>query len=302
MKKLGALLAAIAIILVSASSAFAAGVEITGINPKDGSTGNQPTNVAVKLKFSEDMRGNAEADAANMSKITISGPDAEGNAKSIPFKIVHSDKYPNELWLVLEENLAQNTEYSITVEPGIVAASGERTTGSLATTFKTRNTSTDSTISMVLMFVMIAFMIFMTQRDAKKQMAETDVNYALAAAQKLNPYKIAKQKGISIEEAQAYCEKERAKAQKAVDKANAEKAKAAAAKEAEMAAAAARIEAELAAAHDASVYKVKRPRSVKEAGGKIPKAVRNRAKAREEAEKEAEKRRVQNSKGKKSKK
>ena len=64
----------------------------------------------------------------------------------------------------------------------------------------------------------------------------------------------------------------------------------------------ARIEAELAAAHDASVYKVKGPRSVKAAGGTIPRSVRNRAKAREEAERAAEKQRAQNAKGKKSKK
>jgi len=302
MKKLGALLAAIAIIMVSMVSAFAADVEITGVNPKDGSTGNQPTNFAVKLKFSEDMRGGTEADAANKEKITISGPDAEGNEKKYDFTVVHSDKHPNELWLVLTSDLIANTEYTITVEPGIVSAAGNLTSESRTTTFKTRNTKTDSYISMALMVVMIAVMMFMTQREGKKQMAETDANYALAAAKKLNPYKIAKQKGISIEEAQAYCDKERAKAQKAVDKLNAERAKAEAAKQAEMDAAAARIEAELAAAHDASVYKVKRRASVKEAGGKLPKAVRNRARDKEEAEKEAEKRRAQNSKGKKSKK
>ena len=302
MKKLCALLAAIAVILISAVSAFAGDVEITGISPKDGSTGNQPTNVAVKLKFSEDMNGGEEADAVNKGKITISGPDADGNIQTIDFTIVHSDKYPKEIWLVLTSNLVQNTEYTINVDSGIISAAGNRTTESKTTTFKTRNTSTDSVISMIMMVAMFGFMIFMTQRENKKQMAETDAYYALAAAKKLNPYKVAKQKGISIEAAQAYCEKEKARAQKAVDKANAEKAKAAAAKQAELDAAAARIEAELAAAHAASVYKVKGPKSVKAAGGRIPRSVRNRAKAREEAEREAEKRRAQNAKGKKSKK
>ena len=302
MKKLGALLAAIAIILVSAVSVFAGDVEITGISPKDGSKGNQPTNVAVKLKFSEDMRGGEEADAANKSKITISGPDADGNEKEFDFTLVHSDKYPNEIWIVLTDNLVSNSEYTIKADSGIVSSAGNHTASSMTTTFRTRNTKTDSYISMVMMVAMFGAMIFFTQRETKKQAAETDVNYALAAAKKLNPYKIAKQKGISVEAAQAYCEKERAKAQKAVDKANAEKAKAAAAKQAELDAAAARIEAELAAAHAASVYKVKGPKSVKAAGGKIPKSVRNRSKAKEEAEKEAEKRRAQNAKGKKSKK
>ena len=299
MKRITAILAAvIMIVALCAVPAFAAGVEITGVTPKDGTKGRQPTNMAIKLKFSEDMTGTEITDANNKNKITIA--DAEGN--TFDFTIAHNAKYPNELWLVINGNLEADSEYTVTVAPGITSSSGNTTTQELVTTFKTRNTKTDNTISTVMLFVMMGLMFFMTTRDAKKQMASNDANIALAEAKKLNPYKIAKQKKISLEEAQAYCDKERAKAQKAVDKQNAERAKAEAAKQAELDAAQARIEAELEAARRATVYSVKRPASVKAHGGIIPKAVKNRKKAREEAEKAAEKRRAENAKGKKSKK
>ena len=298
MKKLAAIIAALVLILASTVCACAADLSIVKVTPKDGATGKQPTNMAVKIKFSENMNGGDELDEANKGKIIIS--DAEGNP--VEYVIAHHDKYQDELWLVVSGELEQNSEYKVEIQPGIRSASGSVTAESKTTTFKTRNVKTDGIISTVLMFAMFGLMFFFSSRDNKKKAAETDVNVALEVAKKLNPYKIAKQKGISLEEAVAYCEKEKAKAQKAVDKANAEKAKAAAAREAEMAAAEARIEAELAAAHDASVYKVKGPRSVKEAGGKIPRSVRNRSKAKEEAARAAEKQRAQNAKGKKSKK
>ena len=299
MKRFTAILAAaVLVICLAVVPAFAAGLEITGVTPKDGAKGRQPANMAVKLKFSEDMVGDESKDAINTGKITIS--NAEG--KTYAFTIAHSDKYPNELWIVLNDTLESDTEYTVNVDSGIVSTSGNTTTETFTTTFKTRNVKTDSTISMVLMLGMIALMIFMTQRDTKAQMSKTDPNVALAEAKKLNPYKIAKQKKISLEEAKAYCEKERAKAQKAVDKANAERAKAEAAKQAELEAAAARIEAEMAAAHKASVYSVKAPASVKAHGGTIPRSVRNRSKAKEEAERQAAKQREQNAKGRKSKK
>ena len=299
MKRITAILAAIVLIIAMAVvPASAAGLEITNITPKDGTKGRQPSNMAIKIRFSEDMTGNETIDAANKSKVTISDPDG----KIFDFTIAHSAKYPNELWLVINGTLDSDTEYTVKIEAGIMATSGSTTSEGKTLTFRTRNVKTDSTISMVLMFVMMGLMMFMSTREMKKSMSETDVNYALAQAKKLNPYKIAKQKKISLEEATAYVEKERAKAQKAVDKANAERAKAEKAKQAELDAAQARIEKELEEARRASIYSVKRRASVKAAGGTIPRYVRDRKKAKEEAEKAAEKRRQENSKGKKSKK
>ena len=299
MKRFSAILAAVVLIIALAVvPASAAGLEITNVTPKDGATGKQPANMAIKIRFSEDMTGNETIDAANKGKVTISDPEG----KTFDFTIAHSEKYPNELWLVINGSLDSDTMYTVKIDAGIMSTSGSTTSEGRTLTFKTRNVKTDSTISMVMMFGMMGLMMFMSSREMKKSMSESDVNYALAQAKKLNPYKIAKQKNISIEEATAYVEKERAKAQKAVDKANAERAKAEAAKQAELEAAQARIEKELEEARRASIYSVKRRASVKEAGGTIPRYVRDRKKAKEEAAKAAEKRRQENSKGKKSKK
>ena len=165
MKRLTAILAAaVLIIAMSVMSVSAAGLEITKVTPKDGTTGRQPANMAIKVGFSEDMTGNESLDAANKSKITISDPEG----KTFDFTIAHSAKYPNELWLVVNDTLDQNTEYTVTISAGITSTSGSQTSEALTTTFKTRNVNTDSTISMVMMVVMIGLMMFMSQKEMKK--------------------------------------------------------------------------------------------------------------------------------------
>ena len=72
MKRFTAVLAAaVLVICLAVMPAFAAGLEITGVTPKDGAKGRQPANMAIKLKFSEDMVGDESKDAINTGKITI---------------------------------------------------------------------------------------------------------------------------------------------------------------------------------------------------------------------------------------
>ena len=72
-KRLPALLAAVLIILASAANVFAAGLEIVDISPADGSKGYQPANMAVKIRFNEDMMSES-AIAANQGKFSITDP------------------------------------------------------------------------------------------------------------------------------------------------------------------------------------------------------------------------------------
>ena len=76
-KRFPALLIAVLLILASASAAFADSLTIVDITPADGSKGYQPANMAVKVRFSEDMMDES-AIAANKSKFSIT--DAEGKA------------------------------------------------------------------------------------------------------------------------------------------------------------------------------------------------------------------------------
>ena len=204
-KRIPALLAAVLIVLASAATVFASGLEIVDVSPADGSKGYQPSNMAVKIRFSEDMM-DEDAIAANAGKFQIE--DAEGTEQ--PYDIVYNaDKYPDELWLVLQGDLEADSEYTVTIDPGIVSSSGSTLSEGMTTTFFTRNTRTDGLISMGLMVVLMVVMFGTTARAARKQQEQEDPKAAERALEdSLNPYKIAKQKGISVEEAQALVVKE----------------------------------------------------------------------------------------------
>ncbi len=207
------LITVLAMILASATSVFAGSLEVVNITPKDGSSNSQPQNMCVKLEFSEKMIGAADIDSnAGRFKIT------DSNGKEQAFQMVYSDKYPNELWLVLDGTLEQKTEYTVTIEAGIVSANGNTTAESITSTFETRNTKNDSLISTIMMLFMMGLLFFFTSRAAKKKEMENEV-LTVAQAEKLNPYKIAKAKGWKIEVAEEYVRKEKEKAKKAEEKA-----------------------------------------------------------------------------------
>ena len=277
-RRFPALLIAVLLILASASAVFADDLTIVDISPADGSKGYQPANMAVKIRFSEDMMDES-AIAANQGKFSITNPDGTEQ----PYDIVYNaSKYPDELWLVLQNDLEANTEYTVTIQPGIVSSSGSRLAEGLTTNFYTRNTKTDGLVSMGLMLVLMVAMFGMTARSAKKQQEKEDPRAAEKALEdSLNPYKLAKQKGISLAEAQAIVEKEKDKLEKKKAKAEAERIK----REEMKAEERKKMEEELEffGTDDSElkkelraegIYLVKGPKSVKDAGGRVPRSVR----------------------------
>ena len=277
-RRFPALLIAVLLILASASAVFADDLTIVDISPADGSKGYQPANMAVKIRFSEDMMDES-AIAANQGKFSIVDPDGTEQ----PYDIVYNaSKYPDELWLVLQNDLEANTEYTVTIQPGIVSSSGSRLAEGLTTNFYTRNTKTDGLVSMGLMLVLMVAMFGMTARSAKKQQEKEDPRAAEKALEdSLNPYKLAKQKGISLAEAQAIVEKEKDKLEKKKAKAEAERIK----REEMKAEERKKMEEELEffGTDDSElkkelraegIYLVKGPKSVKDAGGRVPRSVR----------------------------
>ena len=111
----------------------------------------------------------------------------------------------------------------------------------------------------------------------------------------LNPYKIAKEKNISVQEAVTIVEKEKAKAEKAAKK-----------KEKKVVVEEESYDDTPTFDYDEDLgpntYRVKEKASVKAAGRHIPKAVTRRIKEKKEAARLAEERRKANSAGKKKKK
>lgn len=284
MKRITALISMILILAVYTGSAvFASGLTVTDITPKDGETGKQPQNMAVKVTFSQEMM---DEKAIDSNKAFFKIRDAQGTDQ--PFEIMYSaEKYPDQLWLVLEQTLESDSEYTVEILPGVLSAEGGTLDRGMTTTFKTRNTATDAKVSLGLMAVMMVFMFSATSKAAKKSAEkESFETSGKIKEENLNPYKIAKVKGISLEEATAYVEKEKAKIAKKQRKLEEERLRLEEEKAAELAA----IEAELQAAERAEGrFRVTGPRSVKEAGGKIPRSIVKKNKARREAAKAAEK-------------
>ena len=293
MKRITALLSLILILAaVMSPMAFASGLEVTNVTPADGETGKQPQNMAVKVTFSEDMMDEG-AISRNKSKFKIT--DEKGVQQ--PFEIIYSkEKYPNELWLVLESTLESDAEYKVEIMPGIVSALGNSLDSGINTTYKTRNTSTDSKVSLGLMVVMMAFMFIATSKATKKAVEKDNFEASgKIKEENLNPYKIAKIKGISLEDATAYVEKEKAKIAKREQKLEEERIR----KEAEKAAEIAAIEEELSAAEQKSGnYKVSAPKSIKAIGGRVPKSVIKKNREKREAAKAAGKAKAKNKKKK----
>ena len=271
------------LVLLATGVCSAAGLQVVEVSPKDGKTGMQISNMAIKFTFSEDMVGSSVDQNASKFRIT----DPEGN--ELPFQMVYSEeKYPDQLWLILQGELVPNTEYTCQVSSGVVSKSGNVLENGFNTTFKTRNTKIDNWISMAMMMGMMGVMFFATSKATKKAQ-EQQSGAPVETAKQYNPYKMAKEKGISVEEARQIIAKEKEKdARKAAKLAESKKAKDEA-MAAEIEEARKRLEEEYEAARRANNYQVKGPRSIKDAGVAVPRVVVRKNRAKREAAKAAEK-------------
>jgi hypothetical protein len=101
----------------------------------------------------------------------------------------------------------------LVIEKGFRAADGAALKEDLTLDFRTVNSDLNNKVYMglmVLMFVfMFGFMFMKTKRDQTKAKEETGKK-----EEKINPYALAKKKGISVEKARAEIERKKKKAEK----------------------------------------------------------------------------------------
>ena len=154
MKKIGirktaAVLALIMGMMMAAGSfVYAEGLELTNITPTDGETGKQITNMAIKMTFSEKM-ATEENVKANSNHFVVK----DTGGKTLEFYPVYDEeKYPNDIWLILEEDLVSDTEYEVVISGDVRSVDGHTLGEEITSTFKTRNTKTDNNISMLMTF------------------------------------------------------------------------------------------------------------------------------------------------------
>lgn len=195
MKKIGIWLG-LALMMVFATAVVSYGAEfaIEKTTPKDGSSGMAVDNMGVKVFFNQDVYSKENA-KENEKKCTLT--DEKG--KEVPSKIVFSPKHKNVMLVLADtgnKSVKGKTDYTLTIEKGFVSAQGDSLAEEQKVTFKTLDPKATMTVSMVMMGLMVAGMVFFTSREAKKK-AEEGVK---KKEEKVNPYKVAKETGKSVEE------------------------------------------------------------------------------------------------------
>jgi hypothetical protein len=221
MKKLGMMLSlSILLVLLSFSPAFASGLELVDSYPKDGGGGFQPENVMVKLYFNEDV---SAKEVQDINKDCFVFTDEEG--KEIPLKVLYSSKNLDEIWVLVNQTLKPDSAYKLRISGNLQIPNGDTLGQDETVEFRTRNTSMDTTVNMGLMLLMVVGMLIFSslsmKRNLKKQEAEKEDI-------KVNPYKVAKETGKSVEDIVAKTEKEKEKARANAAKKNKGKANASA--------------------------------------------------------------------------
>lgn len=217
MKRITAIvMAAMLMTILSVSTVFAAAsdgfqLEKESCSPTDDSK-IDATNVMVKLYFTDDISADATQKAnKNMFKFT------DGDGKKVDFEIYYNSKDPKNVNLLAKDNLETETEYTITVSGDLTNDEGNILGADEVIKFSTRKPASSGTY-MLLMLAMMVVMVVMTVRDQHKSSTADDVR-AQAQSMQTNPYRLAKEKGISVEEAQKLINEEKAKIAKKAEKA-----------------------------------------------------------------------------------
>jgi len=263
MRRIGAILTTLALVLVLATGAcFADSLTLESSYPADGATGASIENMSVKLYFNGSM-SEGKAGKLNDDKV-FQLYDSEG--KKIPTRTLYGSSEEGVVLVLLDTNkkvkAKSNSEYTLKISGDVVDDNGNKLGKDQQITFKTLNETVNTWVSMGMMVVMFGGMMFASMKGVAKAAEEVKQK-----EEKVNPYKEAKKTGKSVEEIVEADKKKKAK-------------------EAAKAAKKAAREAEWADEEENDNYKVHTKRSAGAAGSKFVAAKREAtAKAKAEAAK-----------------
>ncbi|HZK02047.1 MAG TPA: Ig-like domain-containing protein [Anaerovoracaceae bacterium] len=209
MKRLGRVVClSIMIVLMSVNVSLASGLTLVDSFPEEGKSNLNPQNIAIKLVFSDKI-SDPDSIAANAKKFSIT----DDKGKAIAFEpLYNEDKYPNEVWLQIEQTLEQNSSYHVKILEGLKSDAGNSLEEPVTLNFATRNTEADSKGYMMLMMIMIGGMVIFTVVDSRRK--EKKDTTQKSGTEKVNPYKEARRTGKSVEEVVAKTKKEKAQAER----------------------------------------------------------------------------------------
>lgn len=281
------ILLAMALTLALAAPAVAAGgtLSLTDSSPANGGTNVPIENVGIKLFFDGNVTDESVW-AANSRSVKLT----DSNGVPVDYNAYPGQKAGEEGYILIVANpasategqpgmLQQDTDYTLTIMQDMASINGAVLGEDISITFHTMDVAANSKLSMIIMVVMmvgaIALMVFTNWRKMK---AEAEA----AALAQANPYRIAKEKQITVDEAKALIEKAKERNKKQLEKVGGK-----APPPPEKKSAAPRLEAKK--KEKKNTHRVKGPRPISEGGGKFKsgrKAEKAR-KARAEAAKKA---------------
>jgi hypothetical protein len=207
MKKIGALISLVLLLVIlSTSFALAAPFSVDATSPKDGETGMAMDNMGVKVEFTQGVYSEKyQADNIKQFKLV------DDKGKQVPIRVVFNPK-DTHIVLVLADTangavIKGSTQYTLTIGADLVAADGTLLGKEDKITFETLNPATSMTSSMVMMGVMVVGMVYFSSRTAKKEAEKSKVK----KDEVVNPYKVAKETGKTVEEIVAIEQKKKEK-------------------------------------------------------------------------------------------
>ena len=226
---LAAILAVVA--LVSVMPVFATGGSLDFTSDSEGKTNIPIENVGIKLYFTGDVTSSTVWDS-NKNCFSMEGSivDPEDESKvskvTVPVTAYPGQKENEENYiLVIAEpesakdnvpgQLEQKTEYTLNIQPGIQSTDGRTLGDSRTVKFTTLDVGANSKLSMIIMVLMMVAVIgLMIVTNWRKMKAEAEA----AALMKANPYRIAKERHISVDEAKTLIENAKEKNRKQLAK------------------------------------------------------------------------------------
>lgn len=196
-----AFLAAVMIMACSVSGFAADGFELVSSYPEDGQTNTSMENLGVKLTFSKPINSD-EAKKVDESKFSIVDEDGE----KVPVQVLFSDADDGLVLVVADVDQGfiakNNSEYTLTIDEGLVDNEGNTLDKAQTITFKTYNQRVNNMVNMAMMFIMFGGIMVLTMRqNMKKEEEEQDKKEEPKKA--FNPYKEAQRTGKSVEEVMA---------------------------------------------------------------------------------------------------
>jgi len=228
LKKSAGALCMIAAAIVALTLSFAAPVyaadgtlNFISSTPSSGGTNVPLENVGVKLFFDNNVT-DYSVWASNATMFTLTDPD--GN--KVDYEAYPGQKIGEEGYiLVLAKpiparegypgQLLQDSIYTLTISGDLMAVSGARLGEDIRITFQTMDMAANTRLSMIVMVLMLVGVIgFMFVTNWRKMKAEAEA----AALSKANPYRVAKDKNISVDDAKLLIEKARERNQKQLEK------------------------------------------------------------------------------------